>query len=77
MDPFNAPKAKIFGNLTFGAMSIGKFEASQVDKLTEILDILCEATLVKPYIEHDIGNGPEDILAVPESLMTRRGSAAE
>ena len=56
---------------------MGAFAASHDDSPTERLDILCEATFVKPYIEHDIGNGPEEMVAVPESLMTRRGSVAE
>jgi hypothetical protein len=30
---------------------------------------------VKPIIEHDIGNGPEAIVADPDSLITSRGSA--
>ena len=67
----------MFGNATFGELSMGMFAASHDESPTERLDILCEATFVKPYIEQDIGNGPEEMAAVPESLMTRRGSVAE
>ncbi len=65
------------GNAAFGELSIGAFAASHVDIPTDRLNILCEATFVKPYIEHDIGNGPEEMVAVPESLMMRRGSVTE
>jgi hypothetical protein len=51
--------------------------ASHDDKPTERLAFFWEATFVKPNIEHDIGNGPDEMVAVPESLMTRRGSVAE
>ena len=67
----------MFGNATFGELSIGAFAASHDDIPTDRLDILCEATFVKPYIEHDIGNGPDEMVADPESLMTRRGSVVE
>ena len=77
MDPFEAPNAKMFGKATFGEVSIGTFVASHDDSPTETLDILCEAAFVNPYTEHDIGNGPEEIAADPESLMMRRGSVAE
>ena len=77
MDPFDAPNAKMFGKATFGEVSIGTFVASHNDSPTETLDILCEAALVKPYIEHDIVNGPEEMAADPESLMMSRGSVAE
>ena len=77
VDPFDAPKAKMFGNATFDAVSIGTFETSHVDNPTERLAILCDATFVKPIIEHDIGNGPEAIVADPDSLITSRGSVEE
>ena len=67
----------MFGNATFGAVSIGVFEASHVDNPTDRLEILCDATLVKPYIEQVIGSGPEEMVAAPDSLITRRGSVAE
>ena len=51
--------------------------ASHDDRPNERLEILCEATFVKPFIEQDIGNGPEEMVAEPESLMTRRGSVVE
>jgi len=67
----------MFGNATLSEMSIGTFAASHDDSPTDKLDVLCEATFVKPLIEHDIGNGPEGIAEAPESLTTRRGSEAE
>ena len=60
-----------------GEMSIGTLTASHVVIPTERLDFLCVATFVKPYTEHDIGNGPDEMVAESESLMTRRGSIAE
>ena len=44
----------MFGNATFGEMSIGTFAASHDDSPTDTLDVLCEATFVKPLIEYDI-----------------------
>ncbi len=76
-DPFRAANAKMFGNATFDEMSIGIFVASHDESPTDTLDDLCEATFVKPLIEHDIGNGPEGIAEASESLTTRRGSEAE
>ena len=67
----------MFGNWTFDAVLIGTFMESHDDKPTERLDFLWEAKFVKPNIEQDIGNGPEEMVAVAESLMTRRGSVAE
>ena len=77
MDPLVAPNAKILGNRAFDAVSMGIFAASHDESPTETLAILCEAEFVKPFIEQDIGNGPEDMVAVPERLMTRRGSMTE
>ncbi len=67
----------MFGNATFNQTSIGKFAAFHDDSQTDTLDVLREATFVKPLIEHDIGNGPEGIAEAPESVTTRRGSEAE
>ena len=75
--PLDAPNAKMFGNTTFDEVSIGTFEASQVDNPTERLAFLCDATFVKPIIEHDIVNGPEAIVVDPDSVITRRGSVTE
>ncbi len=77
MKPFDAPNAKMFGNTTFDEVSIGTFETDHVDSPTERLAFLCDATFVKPIIEHSIENGPEAIVVDPSSLITRRGSVAE
>ena len=77
MDPFDAPNAKMFGKATFGEVSIGTFVASHDDSPTETLDILCEATFLKPYSKHFISNGPEEMVEEPESLIARKGSEAE
>jgi hypothetical protein len=67
----------MLGKAALGEMSIGPFTASHVDIPTERLDFLCVATFVKPYTEHEIGNGPDEMVAAPESRMTRSGSISE
>jgi hypothetical protein len=76
-DTLVALYAKIFGNKTFDAVSMGNVLASHDENPTEKLAILCEAEFVKPLIVQDIGNDPEDNATIPDNLMTRKGSVVE